>query len=47
MKSLATPVKQRDVRRLIALNRPRPDVAYLEEWAAQPKVDDLLPVFLR
>ena len=39
--------QQRDVRRLIALNRPRIDVAYLEQWATQLEVADLLPVFFR
>ena len=38
--------QQRDVRRLVALNRPRLDVPYLEQWAAELNVDDLLPVFL-
>jgi len=39
--------QQRDVRRLIALNKVRLDLEYLALWAPQLKVDDLLPVFLR
>lgn len=31
--------QQRDVRRLVALNRPRLDVPYLEQWAAELKVE--------
>ncbi|WP_373068648.1 hypothetical protein [Gemmatimonas sp.] len=39
--------QQHDVRRLIALNRVRLDAAYLEQWATELKVDDLLSVFRR
>jgi len=34
------------VRRLIALNRARLDVMYLELWAKELKVADFLPLFL-
>ncbi|MEO7520902.1 MAG: DUF6036 family nucleotidyltransferase [Gemmatimonas sp.] len=37
--------QQRDVRRLIALNRPRLDSAYLQQWATELNVADLLRVF--
>ncbi len=36
--------QQRDVRRSIAVNGARLDAAYLEQWATELKVDDLLSV---
>ena len=39
--------QQRDVRRLIALNRGRLDLVHLEQWATELKVVDLLQVFLK
>jgi hypothetical protein len=39
-------IQQRDVRRLIALNRSRLDLAYLERWSTELKVGDLLPRYL-
>ena len=40
-------VQQRDVRRLVELNRERLDLPYLRRWSPQLKVVDLLERFLR